>query len=157
MTYFGNMMNMMQNYSGNWSNLQQVFGPMLWAFVTFGILLVLAFWIYTSVAYMDIAKKLKYKKSWLAWIPFARGAMILELGGFHWAFIFLLLIPFAGWLAFAVLTYISTWRIFEKRKYPGWFALIPLAGLIPYISVFASLAFLIILGFVAWSDKKGKK
>ena len=74
--------------------------------------------------------------------------MILQLGGFHWAWIFLLLIPVLGWIAVFVLLVIATWRIFEKRKYPGWFSLsmvIPKAGLILY---------LVAIGFVAWRDKK---
>ena len=82
---------------------------------------------------------------------------MLQLGGFSWALIFLLLVPVLGWIAVAILYYISHWRVFEKRKYSGWFALVPLLGMIPFLSVFASVAFLIILGFVAWQDKKGRR
>ena len=74
--------------------------------------------------------------------------MILQLGGFNWAWIFLILIPIFGWIALTVLLVIATWRIFEKRKYPGWFSLsiiIPKIGLILY---------LIAIGFVAWGKKK---
>jgi hypothetical protein len=106
---------------------------------------------------MEIAKKLKYKYPGLAWIPFVRGAMILQLGGFSWALIFLALVPVLGWLALGILYYISKWRIFERRKYSGWLALIPLAGMIPFLSIFAYFAFLIVLGFVAWQDKKGRR
>ena len=110
-------------------------------------------YVYTSWAWMTIARKLKHKHPWLAWIPIANGAMVLQLGGFHWAWIFLILIPFLGWIALAVLGIISCWRIFEKRKYPGWLALIPILGFIPFVSWIASLAFLIIIGFVAWKDQ----
>ena len=110
-------------------------------------------YVYTSWAWMTIARKLKHKHPWLAWIPIANGAMVLQLGGFHWAWIFLILIPFLGWIAIAVLGIISCWRIFEKRKYPGWLALIPILGFVPWLGGLASLAFLIILGFVAWKDQ----
>ena len=110
-------------------------------------------YVYTSWAWMTIARKLKHKHPWLAWIPIANGAMVLQLGGFHWAWIFLILIPFLGWIALAVLGIISCCRIFEKRKYPGWLALIPILGFVPWLGGLASLAFLIILGFVAWKDQ----
>ena len=74
--------------------------------------------------------------------------MILQLGGFHWAWIFLILIPFLGWIPLAVLFIIANWRIFEKRKYPGWFSLsmiIPEVGCILYG---------VAIGFVAWKDNK---
>ncbi len=115
-------------------------------------LLFFAYYIYTSFAWMDIAKKLKYKHSWLAWIPIVRWAMILQLGKFHWAFIFLALIPVLGWVGLWILLIIATWRIFEKRKYPGWLSLAPVLGLIPKVGGLGQIAFLIILGFVAWKE-----
>lgn len=152
-----NMSNIMQSYFGAaWPTGQWIW-PVMGAMIAFIVMLVVGVWIYTSFAYMEIAKKLKYKYPGLAWIPFARGAMMLQLGGFSWALIFLLLVPVLGWIAVAILYYISHWRVFEKRKYSGWFALVPLLGMIPFLSVFASVAFLIILGFVAWQDKKGRR
>ena len=50
----------------------------------FMFLLILAAYVYFSFAWMTIARKLKYKNSWLAWIPIANLAMILQLGKFHW-------------------------------------------------------------------------
>ena len=122
------------------------------ALITIGIFLVivvsLAFYVYFAMAWMTIAKKMKYKHPWLAWIPIANCAMILQLGKFHWAWIFLLLLPVLGWLAFFVLFVIATWRIFEKRKYPGWFSL---SLVIPKVG---GILYLIAIGFVAWSKKK---
>ncbi len=129
-------------------------GGMFTALVALGILTIIvamiAVYIYYSLALMTIAKKLKYKRPWLAWIPIANIAMMLEIGGFAWQWIFLILVPFLGWAALFVLFIISSWNIFEKRKYPGWFSLsilIPQAGVILYG---------IALGFVAWKDKKRK-
>lgn len=124
------------------------------AIFLFLIAVVIAVYVYTSLAWMTIAKKLRYRYPWLAWIPFANMAMILQLGNFHWAWVFLILIPFLGWLALAVLGIIANWRIFEKREYPGWFALVPLAGVIPFIGWVASAANLVIIGVVAWVDRK---
>ena len=126
-------------------------GGIIGALVVIGVIVVVLFlvaiYIYHALAWVEIAKKFKYKKYWLAWIPFANISMILQLGGFHWAWVFLAIIPFAGWIALFVLVIISLWRIFEKRKYPGWFSLsliIPKAGAILY---------LIAIGFVAWKKK----
>ncbi|MFZ1970630.1 MAG: hypothetical protein WAU65_00405 [Candidatus Nanoarchaeia archaeon] len=152
------IMGMMQNYLGSvWPGAQQWVFPMILAFSAFFALLFIGLWIYTSIAYSEIARKLKYKKSWLAWIPFARSAMILQLGDFNWAFVFLWLVPILGWIAVGILLLISEWRIFEKRKYYGWLALTPLVGVIPYLMIFAQAAHLVILGFIAWQDKKRKR
>ena len=103
---------------------------------------------YFAFAWMTIAKKMKYKHPWLAWIPIANLAMILQLGGFHWAWIFLALVPIVGWIALLVMSIIATWRIFEKRKYPGWFSL---SLIIPKVG---GILYLIAIGFVAWAKKK---
>ena len=116
--------------------------------VFFIILAVLAVYIYSSLAWYTIARKLKHKRPWLAWIPIVNITLVLQLGGFHWAWIFLILIPVAGWIALFVLCIIATWRIFEKRKYPGWFSL---AMIIPKVG---GILYLIAIGFVAWADKK---
>jgi hypothetical protein len=112
------------------------------------VLLLIALYVYFALAWMTIARKLKYKRAWLAWIPIANLAMMLQLGGFHWAWIFLILIPFLGWIAVAVLVIISTWKIFEKRKYPGWFSL---SIIIPQVGI---ILYMIAIGFVAWKDKR---
>jgi hypothetical protein len=112
------------------------------------LLIALAFYVYFAVAWMTIARKLKHKYPWLAWIPFANVALILQLGGFHWAWVFLMLIPVLGWLALTVICIIATWKIFEKRKYPGWFSL---SLVIPQVG---GILYLIAIGFVAWKDKK---
>lgn len=105
-------------------------------------------YVYHSLAWYAIAKKLKHKNPWLAWIPFAGSAMRLQLGRFHWAWIFLLFIPIFGWIALGVLLIVSYWRVFEKRKYPGWFSL---GMLIPQVG---GILYLVTIGFVAWKDRK---
>lgn len=112
------------------------------------ILFVAAFYIYHALAWSTIARKLKHKRPWLAWIPFASSAMRLQLGRFHWAWVFLYLVPILGWIAIFVLLTISHWSIFRKRRYPGWFSL---AWIIPKVG---TILYLIIIGFVAWKDRK---
>ncbi|HKL24189.1 MAG TPA: hypothetical protein VJ912_02545 [Candidatus Nanoarchaeia archaeon] len=118
----------------------------------------LAYWVYTSFAWMTIAKKLKYRYPWLAWIPFARTSMIFELRGFHWALVFLYLVPILGWIAILVLTIVSSWYILEKRKYHGWLSLLLAISSLPILGEslmsLASIGWLVVLGLVAWKDKK---
>lgn len=117
-------------------------------FILFGILFillfVLMFYIYFSYAWFLIAKKFKYRYPWIAWIPVANIGMILELGDFHWAWTFLILIPILGWIVLFGLLIIAHWKIFEKRKYPGWFSLsliIHQVGMILYLIAISFLAF----------------
>ncbi|SRR3989339_9622 len=112
------------------------------------IFLLISLYVYHSWSWMVIARKLKHKHPWLSWIPFASTALRLQLGGFHWAWVFLYLLPIVGWIALFVLLIISYWRVFEKRKYPGWFSLsmiIPKIGLVLYLTA---------IGFVAFKDRK---
>ena len=130
-------------------------GAIAAAIVTFifvAIILFAVFYVYHSLTWMKIAKKLKFKKAWLAWIPFAGSSMRLHLGKFHWAWIFLIVIPFVGWIAVGVLFIISNWRVFEKLRYSGWLALSPLLGLI--WGGLGTLAYGIVIGIVAWKKKR---
>ncbi|MEM4259389.1 MAG: hypothetical protein QXS38_01330 [Candidatus Pacearchaeota archaeon] len=120
--------------------------------IAIAVIIIAAVYVYSALAWMTIGKKLRYKYPWLAWIPFANISMILQMGGFHWAWVFLLLVPFVGIIAVGIFMLICCWRIFEKRKYPGWLALVPLIGFVPMLGALASIAFLVILGLVAWRD-----
>jgi hypothetical protein len=114
----------------------------------FALVVIIALYVYHAIAWYTIAKKLKYKRPWFSWIPFAGTAMRLQLGKFHWAWVLLYLIPILGWIALFILLIISYWRIFEKRKYPGWFSL---SVIIPRIG---GILYLIAIGLVAWKDRK---
>lgn len=109
---------------------------------------VAAIYVYFSLAWMTIARKLKYKRSWLAWIPIANIAMMLQLGKFHWAWVFLIFVPVFGWIGLMILTVIATWRIFEKRNYPGWLSL---SMVVPGIG---GIIYFIVIGFVAFGDRR---
>jgi hypothetical protein len=126
-------------------------GALVGVAIFIGILLSIAIYIYWALAWSKIFRDLKYKNDWMAWIPIAQIAPILQLGGFHWAWIFLILIPILGWIALVVLIVISTWRIFEKKKQPGWWSL---SMIIPKVG---GILYLIAIGFVAWQNKKRKR
>ena len=140
---YGNMFSGLGNVWGSGF----LFGAVTAAAIMLAVLVSVAFYIYWALAWSTILGKLKYKNPWLAWIPIAQIAPILEVGGFHWAWIFLILVPILGWIALFVLIIIATWRIFEKRKYPGWFSL---SLIIPKVG---GILYLIAIGFVAWKDK----
>lgn len=124
-------------------------GALFGALLALGIILTIAFWVYFGFVLQTIAKKLKYKKDWLAWIPIARWALIPILAKKHWANVFWFLLPIVNFVLFIV----WMWKIYERRKYPGALSLIFIAHAVPVLSWFAWIANLVILGFVAWKDK----
>ncbi len=130
--------------------------PFIVGIIALGILIALivfvGIYVYFSLAWQKIAKKMKYKKSWLAWIPFANISMWLQMGGFSWAWIFLLLIPIAGWIAVYVLFIISSWRVFEKLKYPGWLSLSFILNTIG--GGIGAITYGVVVGIVAWEKKR---
>jgi hypothetical protein len=120
-------------------------GGFLAGFILVGI----ALYIYAAFAFMTIARKLDYDKPWLAWIPVANAFLIPILAKKHWAWGFIFLVPIVG----IVFYFMWMWNIFEQRKYPGWLSLIVLGSIIPLIGWLASIANLVIIGFVAWKDR----
>jgi len=144
----GNLSEFIAKCSGANAFAGGMLGGLLVLGITIAILFMIGIYVYSSLAWYTIAKKLKYKEAWLAWIPIVNVAMVLQLGRFHWAWIFLILIPFLGWIALFILIIIATWRIFEKREYPGWFSL---SMIIPKVG---GILYLITIGFVAWGKKK---
>lgn len=126
-------------------------GAGLIALGIFIVLILVALYVYFAFAWMTIAKKMKHKRPWLAWIPFANISLWLQLGGFHWAWVFLIVIPYAGTIAVGVLGIISHWRVFNKLKYPEWLSLVLVLSFIPVVGFIGTLAYAIIIGIVAWN------
>jgi len=120
----------------------------LTALITAGIFLAivvsLAFYVYFAMAWMTIAKKMKYKHPWLAWIPIAQLFLMPILAKKHWTWGFMFLVPIANIVFFII----WTWNIFEQRKYPGWYSL---SLIIPKVG---GILYLVAIGFVAWAKKK---
>lgn len=135
------------NITGNYISGSGITQGLFAAGIAFFVIFAIALYLYNAIAWQDIGKKQKYKYPWLAWIPFANISMVLEMGEFHWAWVFLVLIPILGWIALLVLSIISMWRIFEKQHYPGWFSL---SVIIPQIG---GILYMIAIGFVAWGRR----
>lgn len=132
--------------------------------IAFYAFFALAVYIYTSFAFMAIAKKARHKKPWLAWIPFiGKPILTSQIAKMNWWPILLLIIPAIALLTlpfsllfsivlfiisipfvitFAVFYIIWQWKTFEAVGHPGWFVLF----------IFINIVYLVFLGIVAWSD-----
>jgi hypothetical protein len=123
-------------------------------FVVVGAIIGIAFYVYSSLAYMAIAKKLNVENPWLAWVPVANIYLMAKMADMPTWPIFLLIgfvIPvlnvfFA--LALGVFSIIWIWKIFEKVGRPGWWVLI---SLIPFVG---AVIFLVLLGIAAWGKQE---
>ncbi len=125
-------------------------GALVGGFLVFFIVFFIAIYIYVALTLMKTAQKLKTKNPWLAWIPVANLYLMSQMAGMHWWPVLLLIsgfIPFVGWIGAVVLmvyTIIWQYHICEKRKRPGWWAILTL------IPVFGPLWNLIMWGILAW-------
>ena len=123
------------------------------AFLLIFIIIGLALYIYTSLAWMTIAKKTKTHPTWFAWIPIASMYQRSQIAKMHWwpllpiiAGILPIIGPFAS-LALFVFMITWTWKSFERVGKPGWWSLFIL------IPIFGWITYLILLGTVAWGKK----
>jgi len=162
------MMSINNISSTQMAEMAGILGIALGIFIAFFVIMALALYVYQSWAWFSIAKKLKYKKAWLAWIPIANFFLlpILAKKDYRWGLIILIpfllmpimLIPllgiiiyFCGLIFVIIMSIFWMWDIFEKRKYPGWLSLAPALMFIPIVNFFAIIAHLIIIGVVAWA------
>ena len=118
-------------------------------FLVFISIISIGLYVYLSYSLMRIAKKLKLKSVWLAWIPIAQIGLFFEAGNVSWLWVSLvILIPFPyiglfSLLALSVASLTSAWKISEKFKFPSWsifLSLIPVVGFIWIIAWFAIMA-----------------
>jgi hypothetical protein len=134
-----------------YSGLDPAFGADLlglWlGMLIFTLLIAVVIYVYVSLAFMAIARKVNYPSPGIAWIPGIGPAIIAsKTANMHWWPILLLIgtvIPFIGFvfsIAFMVFFIIWLWKTFEVMNKPGWWAIlmiIPIVGLI-------------LLGIAAW-------
>lgn len=121
----------------------------------FFIVIWLVLYIYSSLAMMYTAQRLKTQPAWLAWIPIARNALMPKMVKMHWwpvlllvgSLVFFWVAPLA-WLlsiAFYVFYIIWLWKICEARKFPGWLAVLIIVPILGQIWLF------VLWGLLAWS------
>ena len=128
--------------------------PIIVAFFMIFLIFAIAIYVYSSFAFMAIAKKAKMGSGGIAWIPIVGKPLIAsKIAKMHWWPVLLLLagfLPVVGifaTIAFAVFYLIWVYKTLETVGKPGWWALLIL---IPFVGVFV---YLILLGIVAWSKK----
>lgn len=157
------------------------FGALTGTFLVLFIILAILIYIYTAWALMDIAKRLKTKNAWLAWIPIANVYLMAKMAKKSPWPLWLLLLwipallifvsPVIGWIffvlaiigtiIFGIFQYIWIWKICEARGRPGWWAILSLVasvlGAIPLIGIIFSTAgavwSLVLFGILAWGKK----
>ncbi len=121
---------------------------MLAGFVFVAFIISIGLYIYTSFAYMAIAKKAKQSSPGLAWIPMVGPAIIaFRSSKMHWwpwlilIGIFIPLISAYANLAFFIFFVVWRWKLMEEIKKPGWWSLLMI---IPVVN-------LVMMGIAAWS------
>jgi uncharacterized membrane protein YhaH (DUF805 family) len=132
--------------------------PLLMGALAFILIFAIALYIYSSLAFMAIAKKAGYPHPGIVWIPII-GTLIVtaNIAKMHWWPILLLLltwIPYAGIvfsIAVLIFSIIWMWKTFEAVKKPGWWILLN------FIPLVGTIVFLILLGIAAWSKDSSPK
>jgi len=131
--------------------------------IIFVIFLVLAIYIYSSIALMKIAKRTNTPNAWLAWIPYANMFLTAKIAQKHWWSNLLIFVPtilgfisnnvifntinYLAIISFLIFVTIWWWKICERLGKPGWWAIITI---IPIIGWAWSL---IMLGILAWGKE----
>ena len=112
--------------------------------LAFGLLMVLALYIYTSVCLMVIAQKTNTNNAWLAWIPIANIFLMTSVAKQHWGLALAILvigfIPLLNIVSVGLLVYVW-WLISERRGKHGALSLLLL---LPIVN-------LVYMGYLAFS------
>jgi len=104
-------------------------------------------YIYKSLTYMFIAKKLDHKHPWFAWIPLLRGIQKLQLADLSGWLIILSFIPVINIFTGIVLGIMKIVKICKKR---GFGKGLWILGLLPIINF-------VLLGILAWGKSKEER
>jgi len=117
----------------------------IFVFVIF-LLFLIGIYVYYSIVWYTLAKKLKYKSAWIAWLPIANLFLMPILAKKHWALGFLLLIPIVN----IVFSIIWCWDIYKRRKFSGALSLIKAGYVIIPLIPFIFVADFVIMGIIAF-------
>ncbi len=132
-------------------DLANIFAVILVLLLPVLVVVLISIYVYTSLAYMTIAKKTGTRPAWLAWIPIANLYLVSKMARMHWwpmLLILTMIIPIVGIFAIVALSvyiFIWHWKIFERMERPGWWALTLL------ISGIGMIVFYVFLGMTAWA------
>lgn len=132
-------------FTGMFSSMGAV-GAAIGLLIVFVLLLVLAAYIYGSLALMKMAERTKTKDGWLAFVPVGNIYLMTQIAkvpGWWTIGILLAFIPMIGSVFVLILTTYLWWQIAERLKRPGWWALLMLIPIVNFV----------IIGIMAWGKK----
>ncbi len=112
------------------------------------IILGIAVYVFTALAFMNIAKRTNTPNGWLAWIPIANLYLMTQIAKVPWWTMLVILlawIPVLGSLLVVGVSIWWMWKICENCKKPGWWSL--LISFIPIVN-------LILIGILAWGKEE---
>jgi len=136
-------------------------------------------YVFMALAMQKVAKRLRYKKPWLAWIPIANMWLLPALAKMHWwpillffggliiyfvtilgsvffmfasqpsvasivLFMLGIIVYIIALIVFAVFSIVWQWKICERLKRPGWWAILLI---IPF---FGMIWMYVMWGMLAW-------
>ena len=130
----------------NWGDAAAIFA-LVSAWLGIILIVALAYYVVASLFTAAVFKKANIAQ-WKAWVPVYNTIKMLQLGGFSGWYLLLVLIPYLGAIAVAVIECIAIYNISKKFGKDG-------AWLVLYI--FLPLVWLGIIGYDSskFSDKKG--
>jgi hypothetical protein len=119
------------------------------------LLVVVAFWIYSAICMMKIAKRTNTANGWFAWIPILNIILMLQIAKKPLWWIILCLIPIVN-LVIMVIVWMAIAKALGKPEWLGIvFVLAPLASIIPVIGAIVGIVGSVVaLGYLAFSDNK---
>ena len=119
------------------------------------LLVVVAFWVYSSICLMKIAKRTDTANGWFAWIPILNVVLMLQIAKKPLWWIVLCLIPIVN-IVILVIVWMAIAKALGKPEWLGAvFILSPLLSIIPVIgAIIGMVAAVVILGYLAFSDAK---
>lgn len=117
-------------YSGSYGAGWGVGAMLFWSFSS------LAFYVYSAITLMFIAKKTSTANGWMAWVPFLNLYLMCKTAGKSGMWIILLLLPFINIVAIVLL-----WAaIAERLGKPAWWGILMLVPIANFV-IMGILAF----------------
>lgn len=102
------------------------------------VVLLIAAYVYFSLALKTIAEKTQTENPWWAWIPLLQAVLMLNVAKKPIWWILLLFVPFVN-IVFGIMVWMA---IAEARNKPSWWGILMV---VPFAN-------LIVPGYLAWSD-----
>ena len=102
-----------------------IIGQFLMVFLIIG----LAFYVYSSLAFMAMAKKTNTENGWMAWVPILNIYLMVKIAGKPGWWFILMLIPFVNFIV-AIIIWMAIAERCGKASWMGLLILVPIANII---------------------------